>query len=234
MSVFRQRRVFRDFGDTQPIGSASVVTGALVTGIIAFAGTALGATTSSSGGSVSGAIAFGGGSITEASLEVSASGPVVLSGASVTGLSISTRNASGSVVFAGAARPAALASGAIAFGGSATVGTTFTMDASGAIVMAGTVAGRFVAPSTTGQIRFGGTVETPDVTDGTVEADARPAEITFAGTATGASVNIVQGTIEFGGLATGQQLNSTKPIDRAVINVDAIYEGYITVEVSGE
>lgn len=233
MSVFRRRRIFRDFGDTQVIGSASVVTASLLTSAIVFAGTALGSTTATSGGSASGAIAFAGGPITEASMEVSCSGPITFLGVSPTGLGISTRNASGTVVFGGIARPEALATGTIQFAGSATVGSTFTMDASGAITFAGTVAGYHLAPQTTGAILFGGTLGTPIVTDGTVEASAVPGSIVFDGTAAGTSANIVQGQIAFGGTAAGERVGSAKPIDRILIAVKPIYDIYIAVKVSG-
>src|ERR1043165_5592532 len=231
MSVFRQRRVFRDFGDTQLVGSASVISAALVTGSIVFAGSAIGATSSFTA-DASGSIVFSGAPINSASMEVSGSGPIVFSG-SITALNISTRDASGPVAFGGTARPAALASGAIAFGGGATVGSTFTMDASGAIAFAGTVAGYHLGSINNQPIEIGGSPGIPDITDGTVEASTQPAEITFAGMAAGTSANIVQGQIEFGGTASGDRVATTRPIDKILISVKPIYDIYITVRING-
>lgn len=230
MSVFRRRRVYRDFGDTRPIGSASVVTASLATAAIVFAGTAVGSTPGVTG-SASGSIVFGGGTISSANLENSGVSPVAFAGTAV-GVRISSSDASGSIVFAGTARPRAAASGTITFAGSATVGTTFTMDAAGSIVFAGSVAGQKLGIAS-GLIVFNGAAGTPVVTDGTIEAEARAGEITFDGTASGTAANIVQNAIVFDGTATATRVASTVPIDRILISVEPIYDIYITVKVSG-
>lgn len=231
MAVFRRKRVFRDFGDTQFIGSASVISAALVTGSIVFAGSAIGATSSFTA-DASGPITFSGAPIDSANMEVSAGGPIVFAG-SISALNISTRDASGAIAFGGTARPAALASGAIVFAGGATVGSTFTMDASGAIAFAGTVAGYHLGAVNNQPIVFAGSPGIPELTDGTVEASTRPAEITFAGAAAGTSADIVQGLIEFGGTAFGVRVGTTRPIDKILVSVKPLYETYITVRING-
>ncbi len=231
MAVFRRKRVFRDFGDTQFIGSASVISAALVTGSIVFAGSAIGATSSFTG-DASGPIVFSGAPINSANMEVSAGGPIVFSGA-ITALNISTRDASGTIDFSGTARPAALASGAIVFAGGATVGSTFTMDASGAMVFAGTVAGYHLGAVNNQPIVFAGTPGVPNVSGGTVEATVQTAEMTFAGTAAGTSADIVQGVIVSGGTASGDRVGTTRPIYKILISVKPTHDIYITVRING-
>jgi hypothetical protein len=213
MSVFRRKLVFRSNRDTFVLGSLSVVTASLAAGVIAFGGSAAGST-SGSIASASGAIEFGGGSITTATMQNSATGSVVLAG-SASGLRVSLGSAAGTIQLAGLARPDVYGIGTISFGGSATVGTIFTMDASGAIAFGGTALPVYPTADASGAIAFSGTVGAGEISGGTVEASAS-GRIDFAGVAAGAASDIVQGAIVFGGVAIGTLIDNGTRVSRIV------------------
>jgi hypothetical protein len=216
MGVFRRVRVFRDSLATRIFGSQSIITATTVAATIAFAGTAAGSTPGSSA-EASGAIEVSGAPISEIYLEVSAPGAVVLSG-SASGVQRSMGSALGTIAFAGTARCDALASGAISFAGTATVGSIFTMDAAGAIVISGTATSPERLGEASGAVVFAGTAGSGEISGGTVEAEALPGAVVFAGTVTGAQSNLVVGAVVFAGTATGVRFtNYRTPYSRICV-----------------
>jgi hypothetical protein len=200
VSVYRKRYVFRDDRETKLLGSLSLVSATTVAALIVFAGTASG-NTSVTTGDATGGIVIGGGSVSEITLEVSGTGAVVVAGPAV-GVQRNFGFATGSMALGGTARCDAVGSGAITFSGTATVGSIFTMDASGAVVCAGTAAPETPTTTASGAIALGGTVGPGEISGGTTETTAS-GTIAFSGTAFGNEQSTVSGEISFEGTARG-------------------------------
>lgn len=201
MSVFRRRRVFRNFGDTPPIFGAAVVTASVLTGAVAFGGVATGSTTGT-GADASGSMVFGGGGPAEIVLQNGAAGPVAFGGTAA-GVQRSFAFApSGTVTFGGIARPTITAAGQVRIGGTATAATNFTSEVSAAIVFGGTVDGAFTATASGGVV-FAGTLGAPDISGAGVIESAAAAAVVLGGTAGGALTDAATGVVRFGGFAAG-------------------------------
>jgi hypothetical protein len=216
MGVFRQRLVFRDAPLTRLLGSQSIVTATAVAALIAFGGTASG-NTSVTTGEASGSIVVSAAPITEIVLEVSSTGPVVFAG-TAGGLQVSPATGSASLVLGGTAYGDSVATGAITFGGTATVGSVFTMDTSAAIAFAGTAAPAPQDSQASGEVVFAGTVSSGVISGGTVEANAS-GTVAFAGSALGTVSNITVGEITFSGTAEGRRSTNYRTPPHRCINI---------------
>jgi hypothetical protein len=206
-----RRYVHRKEPATRVFGSGSYITAGLAVGSIAFGGTATGGTPTTDGGTASGAIVFAPTTITEISALFSAQGSVTFGGTATGRGFIARTTQAAPVVFAGTATAANVAANTIRFAGTATAASGFfTSEVAAAMVFAGTAEGvhRNLA---SGSLVFAGTVARPDVSGGTVEGYALPAEITFAGTAVPtlqAFATTGSGAVAFGGSATATRGNT--------------------------
>ncbi len=229
-----RRYVHRKKSDSRLFGSGAYLTAPPAAGAIAFGGTATGVTPTVDGGTASGAITFPAYTITEITALFYAQSPVSFGG-SASGYGYIARTAAATVAFGGTATAANIASSAIRFGGNATAASGFfTSEVAATMSFAGSASGINLATAT-GGIAFSGTVAQPEVSGGTVEGVALPAEITFAGTASSgmdAFVTLATGSVTFGGAAAGTRIVPSITGDEDVDGIKFQVQQYGTIRIT--